>query len=84
MGLVILEQRDAFMHLALIRTINLVVVHNLFDCHVQYQLVFVVKWTGVNVGVTISKYLTNLVIKELNNEAIDHELANQLSNKLIN
>jgi hypothetical protein len=43
MGLVILEQRDAFMHLALSGTVNLVVVLNLFGYQVEYQLIFVVK-----------------------------------------
>jgi hypothetical protein len=62
MGLVILEQRDAFMHLALIGTVNLMVVLNLFGYQVEYQLVFVVKWISNNVRVKISKYLTNLVI----------------------
>jgi len=71
MGLVILDQRDAFMCLALNVTVNLVVVLNLFGCQVEYQLIFVVKWISNNVRVELSKYLTNQVIKELNNEAID-------------
>lgn len=71
MGLVILEQRDAFMHLALSGTVNMVFVLNLFGYQVEYQLIFVVKWISNNVRVKISKYLTNQVIKELNNEAID-------------
>jgi hypothetical protein len=71
MGLVILEQRDAFMHLTLSGTINLLVVLNLFGYQVEYQLIFIVKWISNNVRVKISKYLTNQVIKEINNEAID-------------
>lgn len=63
MALVILEQRDAFVHLALSDTVNLVVVLNLFGYQVEYQLIFVVKWISNNVRVKISKYLTNQVIR---------------------
>jgi len=59
------------MCLALNGTVNLVVVLNLFGYQVEYQLIFVVKWISNNVRVELSKYLTNQVIKELNNEAID-------------
>jgi hypothetical protein len=70
-GRVILDQRDAFMHLALSWTVNLVVVLNLFGHQVEYQMIFVVKWISNNVTIKLSKYLTNQVIKELHNEAID-------------
>lgn len=71
MGLVILDQRDAFMYLALSGTVNLVGVLNLYGYQVEYRLIFVVKWISNNVRVELSKYLTNQVIKELNNETID-------------
>jgi hypothetical protein len=71
MGLVFLDQSDAFMNLALSCAVNLVVVHNLFGCKVEYQLIFVVKWISNNARVKLSKYITNQIIKELNNEAID-------------
>jgi len=67
MGLVILDQRDAFMYLALSGIVKLVVVLNLYGYQVEYQLIFVVKWISNNVRVELSKYLTNQVINELNN-----------------